>query len=292
MTEELLLHPHTKTYVAQYLGRPSHAVMLVGGNGVGKTYLAETLAADVLGITQKALPQYPYFKHITAEKDKDSISIDAIRELQRFLQLKTVGKRPLRRMVIVEHADQLTTEAQNAYLKLLEEPPADTVMILTVTNQRTLLPTILSRVQSITVYAPEEVAVKDYFAGLGKDSASVSQAFFLSGGLPGLMQALLDGDADHPLMQGVTTAKEVLQKQTFERLALVEGLSKQKETAGYVVEALQRIAQTGIEQSAMKADTVRLKRWQRILQAAANARIALSQGANAKLTLSALMLEL
>jgi DNA polymerase III subunit delta' len=290
MIGNLVLHPHTKEQVAQFIGRPGQALLLIGSNGVGKRCLAEVIATAVLQLESGKLAQHPYYTAL--ESEKNSISIDAIRQLQHFLQLKTLGSQPLRRAVIVEHAETLTTEAQNAYLKLLEEPPADTLMILTADNPRALLPTILSRVQAITVYAPGEEVIKAHFAANSQDGAAVNQAYFLSGGLPGLMHALLAGDQTHPLLAGVAQAKEILQKQTFERLAMVESLSKQKDAAKYVIEALQHIAQTGLDQSAKRGDPEKLHQWHRILKVASRAGDALGQNANTKLVLSDLMLHI
>jgi DNA polymerase III delta prime subunit len=290
MIDELVLHPRTKDNVAQFIGQPAHAVLLVGPNGIGKATLAKVIAEAVLGLGEGKLEQYPYFSIIRPEKG--TISIDAIRELQRFLQLKTLGTGTYRRAVIAEHVEGLTIEAQNAYLKLLEEPPADTLMVLTVGNPRALLPTILSRLQTITVYAPAEDALRSYFASSTQDEAAVNQAYFLSGGLPGLMTALLSGDTTHPLLAGVADAKAILQKQTFERLAMVESLSKQKDAAKYLLEALQHIAQTGLEQAAKKDDVAKLRRWHHVLIASAEAHEALSRNANAKLVLSNLMLHI
>ncbi len=290
MNGEVALHPHTKEHVAQFVAHPSHAAILIGSNGVGKTCVAEIIAQAVLGLTGAKLQSYPYFKLIGPAKD--SISIESIRELQHFLQLRTLGERQLRRVVIIEHAEGLTVEAQNAFLKLLEEPPADTVLLLTVDNQRALLPTILSRVQTIPVYAPTEDALRSFFAPKASDDAALNQAFFLSGGLPGLMAALLAGDQTHPLLAGVADAKLILQKQTFERLALVEGMSKQKEAARYVLQALQHIAQTGIDQAAKKSDPAKIKQWHKVLKLSTQALENLGKNANPKLVLTNLMLNL
>lgn len=287
----LVLHPHTKEHVAQYTAQPVHAVLLVGPNGIGKTQLAHVILAAALGLDDDKLVRHPYFK-IIGPDDKRTVSIDAIRELQRFLQLKTIGDQPYRRAVIIEHAECLTTEAQNAYLKMLEEPPADTLMVLTVDNSRALLPTILSRVQTIPVYAPGEEALRKYFADAGKDAAAINQAYFLSGGLPGLMSALLMGDETHPLLAGVADAKAVLQKSTFERLAMVDGLSKQKESARYMLEALQHIAQTGLDQAGKKADVDKVKQWHHILKIASTALDQLQNSGNPKLILSNVMLHI
>jgi DNA polymerase III delta prime subunit len=290
MTPVLVLHRHTKDHVAQFTKQPVHAVMLVGSNGIGKTHLAEAMLADILAIEPTALASYAYYNHVVPEKG--TISIDSVRELQHFLQLKTIGTKPLRRAVIMEHADGLTIEAQNAFLKLLEEPPADTILMMTVDNQRALLPTILSRVQSIPVYAPEEQELKAHFAAEGKDQAAITQAYFLSGGLPGLMTALLSDDDTHPLINGVAAAKEVLQKQMFERLALVEGFSKQKEEVVYMLQALQHIARTGLSQGAAQSVPAKVKQWHHILKLTTAALDALDQNANTKLVLSNLMLHL
>lgn len=287
---DLVLHPVTNSQVAQFLERPAHAVLLVGANGMGKTALALQLAARALGMTEDELVSHPYYT--VARSDGDSISIDAIRNMQRFMQLKTIGTRPLRRTAIIEHAERLTTEAQNAYLKLLEEPPKDTILIMTTDNQRALLPTIRSRLQTITAYAPSEAELKAHFGATHKDAQTLNQAYFLSGGLPGLMHALLEGDETHPLTAAVGTAKALLGAPLFERLAQVDALAKQKDEVRYTVEALQHIAQTGLNQAAAKGDSAKIKQWHHILKVSDDARRAFSQNANPKLVLSNLMMHI
>ncbi|HSD55588.1 MAG TPA: AAA family ATPase [Candidatus Saccharimonadales bacterium] len=287
--DQLVLHPHTKEQVSQFIATPTHAMLLTGSDGVGKFTLAEHIALEVLGVAPDKA--YTALK-IVSPDEKNTISIESVRELQRYLQLKTLGRQAFRRAVIVEHAQRMTTEAQNAFLKILEEPPQDTILLLTVDNPRSLLPTIMSRLQAISVSAPSEEAVRAFFGAAGKDATAISQAYFLAGGLPGLMSALLVGDDTHPLLAGVADAKAILQKQTFERLAMVEGLSKQKETAKYVLQALQHIAQTGLDQAAKKEDLAKIKQWHHILKVSTNALNAMAQNANTKLVLSNAMLKL
>lgn len=287
---DLILHDSTRAQLERFIASPSHAVLLVGPTGTGKRTIARALVAELLGTTHERLASYPYFLSVTPEGA--SISIETIRGLQKFLQLKTVGERPLRRAAIIEYAHMLTTEAQNAFLKLLEEPPADTILVLTASTPRALLPTILSRTQTIAVHAPTEEQLHKLFAASRRDQATQRQAYFLSGGLPGLLHALLDGEEEHPLLASVAEAKDLLQKDQFERLASVDGLSKQREAAMGVVEALERIAQAGLTSAGAKHDAGRVKQWHRIRKAAYSARNALERSANAKLTLSNLCLEL
>lgn len=73
----------------------------------------------------------------------EEYSIEAVRELQRKLSFKG------RKTALILDADGLSSEAQNALLKILEEPPKDTIIILTAFTRFSLLPTIASRCQII-----------------------------------------------------------------------------------------------------------------------------------------------
>jgi DNA polymerase-3 subunit delta' len=288
MRTDIVLHPRTKTDVAQFVEEPRHALALVGAHGMGKTYVAESIAAALLGLSPERLNDYPYLLRV--EPEKGSISIEKVRELVHFLQLKTIGRDGIRRVVIVEHAEGLTTEAQNAFLKALEEPPADTMILLTVNNLQVVLPTIRSRVQTITVHLPEAAETQSFFGAQSPEP--ITQAYFLSGGMPGLLHALIEQDQEHPLLAAVTQAKALLQQSTFERLAAVETLSKQKESAFNVLQALLRIAQTGLSQATKKSDTARIKQWHHVIKGVQAALDALNLSANPKLVLSTMMLQL
>lgn len=76
-----------------------------------------------------------------------SIRIESIRMLEHRINLSpNEGKY---KIYIIEDADQMTTQASNAFLKTLEEPPTDTILILTTSRPNSLLPTIISRCQQV-----------------------------------------------------------------------------------------------------------------------------------------------
>jgi len=285
---ELVLHPLTQAYVQRVVAAKQHAVLLVAQDGTGKGALAQYIAGEILG----AKAAHPYIRQLQPD-EKNTISVEAIRSLQQFVRLKTIGDEPMRRAIIIEHADAMTTEAQNAFLKLLEEPPADTIILLTAKSRESLLPTILSRVQEMYVQLPEASEVQAFFARKvpAQSAQNITQAYFMSGGAPGLMAALLAGEADHPLVQAVALAKQVLQQDNFERLASIDRI-KQKTDALGLCTALGRIAQVSISQAATQSDTAKIPRWHGILRAATEASELLNKNVQTKLALTHLMLQL
>jgi DNA polymerase III delta prime subunit len=82
-------------------------------------------------------------KDMSAKTATQSIGIDDVKNMQKKIFLKPIKSKE--KAVIIEDAQLLTTEAQNALLKVLEEPPANTLLFLGSESKEALLPTILSR---------------------------------------------------------------------------------------------------------------------------------------------------
>jgi len=280
----ILLHPTTQNHLSNFATRPAHALLLSGAQGMGKATVAAYVSAQILKTTPDKLATYPYIKQVRSVDGK-SIGIEAIRELEHFLSLKVSSPQAIARLIIVEDAHLLTTEAQNAFLKTLEEPPADTVIILTTAQLQALLPTIRSRLHHIAVVKPTSAELSKLFAG--KDQRLVQQAIAMSGGLPGLATLLLDESSDHPLVEAAQMARDLLQKTTFERLLLVDELARRKDFNRDVCFILTQMAHMALMQPAAN-----VKRWQTVLQAAYTAQEQLGRNAQPKLVLTTLMLSL
>jgi hypothetical protein len=110
--------------------------------------------------TMQYLPENPFVEI----EDRTSILIEQIREvIERLLHMPSVGSK---RVVLVLEADRMTDAAANCFLKTLEEPPMDTVFILTTSRPNYLLPTIQSRCQKIPfTYLNNEQIKNIIFAG-------------------------------------------------------------------------------------------------------------------------------
>jgi DNA polymerase III, delta subunit len=278
----LVLHPVTEAALNGFLQQPGQSLILAGPSGSGKAALALSVTSTVLGIETDRFAEYPYKSVIVPEGT--SIGIDAVRTLEHFFSLKVPGQAAYNRAVIIEQAQLLTIEAQNALLKLLEEPPAGTILILAVDNEQNLLPTIRSRAPVVAVKRPGRQRLEAFFADQ-HESAAVVQALAVSGGLPGLMQALL-ADTDHPLLLATQKARQLLSQTPYERLLLVDELSKQRQLARDVTFILQQMAHISLQ----TAPPDKAKRWQAVLQASYQAGEALAGNAQPKLALTDLML--
>ncbi len=90
--------------------------------------------------------KYPYLYELKPVSKSRQILIDAIRELEHSLHLRTDGKK---KIGVLFEADRMVNQAQNAFLKTLEEPPPNTLLVLITARPEGLLPTIRSRCQSI-----------------------------------------------------------------------------------------------------------------------------------------------
>jgi hypothetical protein len=293
--DELALHPQTNAQLQQFLQQPSHALLLRGVEGMGKRHIALALIRNMLRIPSGSdVLGYPYLKVVVPEKDKLSIGIEAIRELQHFASLKLPGAADTQRIIFIPEAHTITGEAQNALLKLLEEPPQNTHFVLTANSEQSLLPTIRSRVQSLAVHRPPRETLVQLFTSQGHDAKDIQQAFFMSGGLPGLMSALLN-EEDHPLKVAAQMARHLLQSSQFERLCAVDELAKKRPEALQVLLVLRHMSQAAIEQAAQtggEAGIKRLKQWHKVLQASFDAERAYAVSAQSKLVLDNLMLSL
>jgi len=139
----------------------SGAYLFTGPSGVGKGLTALTFA-KTLNCKREGIDScdrcsscrkidhynHPDVRMITPEKD--SIKIEQIRNLKREISYKIYeGKK---KVWIIEEADKFSLEAGNSLLKILEEPPAQTVLILISQTQEKLLPTILSRCEIIRFF--------------------------------------------------------------------------------------------------------------------------------------------
>ena len=145
----------------------SHAYMFEGPNGVGKNTMARELAAILLEMENLFnSPDY-----IEIKPDGNSIKIAQIRKLQSDILVKPYKSY---KIYVIDEAQKMTVEAQNALLKTLEEPPKYAIIILITDNKESLLDTIKSRCEIIKFTPIPMQEVASYLTMNGIDSKRAS----------------------------------------------------------------------------------------------------------------------
>lgn len=186
--------------------RLPHALIFVGERGIGKATMAFRLAKYIFSSQRPdedsldvsfddqayglvASMGHTDLRHITVSEDRasDTLGVKEIRSIESFMHLTAFfgGWK----IVIVDEAEKMTLQAQNALLKTLEEPTGKTLLILVCNNSGALLPTIRSRVQAIKFGS---LARDDYLkvmalidASLESDCNKADIVEVISGGSPG-----------------------------------------------------------------------------------------------------------
>lgn len=150
----------------------SHAYILHGEEGMGKKLLAsafaKTLQCEGDGILScdrcKSCMQAESGNHpdiIWVTHEKVSIGVDDIRlQVNADIHVKPYDSKY--KIYIIDDADKLTEQAQNALLKTMEEPPEYAILLLLVSNISSLLPTILSRCVQLNLKPVDKSAIKEY----------------------------------------------------------------------------------------------------------------------------------
>lgn len=146
-------------------GHFPHGILLEGRPGVGKRTFARLIAAaafcrgggehpcGVCPACHKVFAgNHPDLIFLGEEGGVRSFHIDVIRQLRQSAQV--MPNEADYKVAVLCGAENMTVQAQNALLKLLEEPPSHSIFILTVQNRMSLLPTILSRLQVLSLEEP------------------------------------------------------------------------------------------------------------------------------------------
>lgn len=137
--------------------RLGHAYLITGPKEARRELFAARLLNLISGQKHRDLDQWRLqgISIVTPGSKSRRISIDSMRDLQHAMHMRTAAT-SFKFGVIID-AERMTTEAQNAFLKTLEEPPPGTLLLLLTGKPEELLPTTLSRVIQIELI-PEEGA--------------------------------------------------------------------------------------------------------------------------------------
>lgn len=235
-----------------------HAIMLQGPKGVGKRLLAELFARRLLcgaapagliaeeGLTyddtHELYPQIeagstPDYLVLEPLEGKKGISVEQVRDTLRALSYSSDGKR----VVIVDAADEMNSNAANALLKTLEEPGEGVHIILLVHNVSKILPTIISRCRQFRVTKLNDLELADVLKTemQGLSAVEVDKLVELAAGCPG--EALRLGEVGTQILEMIDGY--LSQKSVLNAIHLAEQLQVKKLSPTALELLLTRISQ-------------------------------------------------
>ncbi len=175
-------------------------------------------------------------------KNHSSIGIDDVREFKRTLQFQPYECK--HQVGLILQAEALTVEAQNALLKILEEPGDSTIFILTVSNEKSLLPTILSRCRKAYIKESLKGKPEHIFEDLDEDFLKkIEIAYFLQIPIEErflIIEELVKNDKEHLGLIG-WFLEQLLEKY---RTNLLKNLRSQSNEIEDLIAPIEKINQT------------------------------------------------
>jgi DNA polymerase-3 subunit delta' len=259
-------------------GKVAHAYVFSGPSFVGKQTIAKKFALRLLGDSNNF---HPDFLEVSGE---DGIKIEQIRELVYKLSLQPYQAKY--KVALIDNAESMTLEAQNALLKTLEEPKSYTVLILVTANPGKLLRTIMSRAQKIN-FGP--VATDDYKDLIEVKTSKEAKDLILdfASGRPGLAKSIA---ADESLVEKLSQINSDYEIVAGEQLP--EKLKLAYDLAGLETVDLKQVLDFWLikfeHQLLQKPDIASARNVSEVSQA----RRYMDQNVNSKLLLTNLMLNL
>ena len=166
----------------------SHAHIIVGEDGIGKSNLANKFARSILGKSEDK----DYIDIINYRCKKSSFGVDDIREI-----VEEINKKPFegdKKVIIIYDGNKLTVQAQNALLKTIEEPPKGVFIILLCESLELILDTIKSRCQIYKLSPLTKNEIRLYIDNINDNGISedeINAAIAYSEGIPGKAEAFL-----------------------------------------------------------------------------------------------------
>ena len=192
------------------------SLLLSGDNGVGLStigrYIAELRGVKPIII----LPE----KDEKIDLDKGVISVDSMRHLYDETRTKTGTDR----IIIIDYAERMTHQAQNAFLKLLEEPGDGIYFVLISHSVAKLLPTILSRIVNLVILPVTTEQSEKLLDSLDvTDKVKRSQLLFMADGKPAELTRLVSDETYfNKRSLSIRDARELLRGNLYQKLLIAQ----------------------------------------------------------------------
>lgn len=262
-----LVNQRTAELLRAFIDKPKGSLIIEGAKASGKSHVITSIAKGILH------DAYPSQFHEFAPEDGKAIGIDVARSIIALFSTKANAGTNMSRIAVIHDAELLTTEAQNALLKVIEEPSPRSMLIISVSDSAKLLSTIRSRCQQLPVLPMSRQQALNYAEKHGVDVSQAEKAFVASGGKNDLFLSFVNGESS-----SLNESKAFLQKSPFQRLQDAKSYDKRETLQGLLTDL------TTIVEAAMRSSkNVSVERWQRIARELLQLQTLLERNVNNKL---------
>lgn len=240
---DVLLHPRTKTLVERYSGDVPQGLVIDGPNGSGVLTVAKVLAESIGSPLFIIEPKKKVKNEWVVDSREGSVIIDDIRQL--YEQTRT--RQPKEQVYIIDTGEKaMTAPAQNAFLKLLEEPRDGLHFIIATHQPNQLLPTIFSRTQRLTLLPITDEQTMQLVESLHiADATKRARLAFVGHGRPALVKRLVgDDDLYQTRVKIMSDAKTLLGNDASEKLATIHRYRDNRSDALTLIDDMNHQLQT------------------------------------------------
>jgi DNA polymerase-3 subunit delta' len=235
-----------------------HAYIFIGPKGVGKTGIALDFARKILcekegtddcDCPQCRLASKGNHPDLLFSDDEELLSIEKAREMISFLDLKPYQAQ--NKTLLIAHGERMTIAAANSLLKTLEEPSANTTIIITAENLKNLLPTIVSRAQIIKFSALNKDEIIGILHEKTGDVRTIEDIINITGGQVGLAIKFIENPEQFEKMMEIVRVFEQLiyTKDIYEKMVFAEKLAKDKENVYLYLDCLESFFREKLKQT-------------------------------------------
>lgn len=249
----IVLHPTSKHLLESLQTAMPQSLLLSGSKGVGLATIATWFSGNkIAGFLR---PQDTKEK---TDNENGTISVEMIRQL--YDQTRAQYTNP--QIFIIDDADRMSRGAQNAFLKLLEEPGKQIYFILTSHNPQNLLPTILSRTQHVVVQTLDKIESNTFIESLGEMTPTKkAQLQFIAGGLPAeLIRLNEDATYFSSRSEIIGDARDFLQADTYKKMLIIQKYRSDRAIAIQLIDSCMQILHHSMSARPQAAVITQLKR--------------------------------
>ena len=219
---DLIINPKTRNRLEVARKSTAHSYLFLGKEGLGKTLSAVEFARNIMGEKATEGDNKRWMMFVEPIEGK-KLSIEQMRAVRAYCN-KTANSDIENKSVIIDEADNMSLEAYNSLLTLLEEPPAKTVIILVAHSKVGIPKTILSRIQVVNFYPPNASQISELVEKSGLPEDIVNSVGMLPAKLTSYSERISD------LVEVHRNAKNFIAGGLIERLMIISTLKDKKDT--------------------------------------------------------------